>query len=141
MLKLGKTKRAVALGAAALALAGSATFGLGGTAQASVGAPDPAATDHFSLYLTNNSGGRQFLVCNHQSSSNTVFVGVQKYYSWGSHNVELQDVNTGWTTYGANISFNRGACEEFNIIGADGQSLMGYILTPNQYDTGWVTYN
>ena len=41
MLKLVKAKRAVALGAVTLALVGGATIGLGGTANASVGAPNP----------------------------------------------------------------------------------------------------
>lgn len=139
MRKLGKTKRTVALAAAGVALAGAATIGLGGTANASVGNPPPASTDWFSLYLENNAGGRYYLVCNEQSSANTVYVGVEEGDSGNA--VELQDVNTGWITYGANIRFNSGGCEEFNIIGYYGARLAGYIETPNTYSTGWVDFN
>jgi len=138
MLKLVKAKRAVALGAVTLALVGGATIGLGGTANASVGAPNPATTDWFKLYLTNNSGGRTFLVCNEQSGPNTV--GVQVIDSrW--HNLQLRDVNTGATFYEANIYFARGACKEYDINGSFGSQILGLITTPNIYDTPWVGFN
>ena len=127
MLKLGKTKRTIAMTTAALALAGGATIGLGGTADASVGAPNPATTDWFSLYLMNDSGGRTFQVCNRQSGPNTVGVRVIDS-AW--RNLELQDVNSGWTFYTANIRFNSGSCEEFNVISGSG-TILGMITTPN----------
>ncbi|MEU8974618.1 hypothetical protein AB0D11_36065 [Streptomyces monashensis] len=138
MLKLGKTKHAVALGAATLALAGGATIGLGGTANASVGAPNPATTDWFKLYLQNDSGGRTFLVCNEQSGPNTVDVEVIDS-RW--NNLQLRDVNTGATFTKANIYFPAGACKEYDLNGSNGSPILGLITTPNIYDTGWVGFN
>jgi 4-hydroxyphenylpyruvate dioxygenase-like putative hemolysin len=138
MPKLGKSKRAIAMAAAAVALAAGTALGAGGTANAAVSGPDPSTTDWFRLYLQNDSGGRTFLVCNEQSGPNTV--GVQVIDS-GWNNLKLQDVNTGATFYKANIYFNRGACKEYNVIGSDGSTILGLITTPNIYDTGWVTFN
>ncbi|MFJ4412218.1 hypothetical protein [Streptomyces sp. NPDC088910] len=139
MLKRGKNKRAIVMAAVALALAGGATVGLGGSAGAAAYGPPPASTDWFSLYVTNNAGGRYYLVCNEQSAANTVYVGAEEGRDGNA--VELKDVNTGWTTYGANIRFNAGACEEFTFVGYDGRGLAGYIKTPAFYTTGWVDYN
>jgi hypothetical protein len=141
MLKLGSTQRAIAMTVATFALASGAAVGLGGTASAATGAPDASTTDWFHLYLANdgNSTGRYFDVCNWQSSANTVYVGVTDY-TYGNA-VELQDVRTGWTTYGANINFSSGGCEEFYILGRQGSAFVGYIKTPNYYSTGVVVNN
>lgn len=143
MLKRGKSKRAIGLAAAALAIVGGATIGLGGTANAATGNPPPSTTDWFSLYLTNNGYNRYFTVCNEQSAANTVYVAVEDRDLAGAR-VLLRDVNSGWTTYGANINFNPGGCEEFYIdpfSSSPGHKLQGYIKTPTFYGTGEVKWN
>ena len=52
MLRLGKNKRAIALAAATLAMAGGATIDLGGTAKAAYSSPPPSTTDWFARNLT-----------------------------------------------------------------------------------------
>ena len=146
MLKHGKNKRVIAMAAATLAIAGGATIGLGGTANAAVGNPDPSTTDWFSLYLSNNGTGtgRYFQVCSEQSAANTVWVAVDDETDIrAGTRVELQDVNSGWTTYGAYINFSPGGCEEFYIINTRfGDALQGYINPGSRpYGTGIVRYN
>ncbi|WP_042435209.1 hypothetical protein [Streptacidiphilus anmyonensis] len=140
MLKLGKTRRSVALGAGALALAGVATIGLGGTANASVGAPNPATTDWFSLYLMNDSGGRYFEICSEQSSANTIHVAVQDDSAEGATVLLLNP--WGGQNYGGYVSFNPGQCLTWTILGGSlGDKYNGSIQTPRVYNTGDVTYN
>ncbi|WP_030243777.1 hypothetical protein [Streptomyces sp. NRRL S-350] len=139
MFKLRATGRAIAMSAAALTLAGGATVGLGGTADAAVGSPNQATTDWFQLYVSNNGNNPYYTVCNHQSGANTVYVGVTDYGS--GNNVLLQDTITGWQTYGTNINFNAGGCESFFIKGTNGHAYIGYIKAPTYYSTGVVTYN
>lgn len=141
MLKLGKTKRAVAIGAAALVVAGGTTLGLGGIANASVGNPPASTTDWFSLYLMNDSGGRTYQVCSEQSAANTIDVGV--YDNTGGFPPRLEEVNTGVQfTSDTYINFSPRECVELTILtGKLGDKYTGYIYTPHEYDTGEVSYN
>lgn len=137
--------KSLARGAAiASVLTAAATLGLTGTANAAYSAPPASTTDWFGLDLINNpasAGGRQFQVCNYQSTANTVYVAVADETYAGAR-VLLQDDTTGWQTYGAYINFNPGGCEGFYIPTAPmGDTLQGYIKTPNFYGTGYVRYN
>lgn len=138
MRKLKKTKRLTALTAATVALAGGAALGLGGSASAAVGDPDPSTTGGWHLFLQNDAyNQRYFLICNYTGSAQRVWVDVH-VADQGDTYATLQDVNTGWTTTGTHISFNNGGCEEFNILNYNGYPLLGQV---NPYDTGWVAYN
>ena len=132
------TKSLAVAGLVATALTGTA-----GAANAAYADPPPSTTDWFGLTLFNNpagNGGRMFQVCNWQSSANQVYVAVEDVTLAGAR-VELR-AQDGWTTYGAAINFNSGSCDTFTILsGPVGDTLQGYITTPNFYGTGYVTYN
>ncbi|MEU6239116.1 hypothetical protein [Kitasatospora sp. NPDC047058] len=138
MVRIGTAKRGIAMTAAAVALAGVATVGLGGTAYAGVSNPPASTTDWFSLYLENGRDSAYFLVCNHQSSATSVVV---KVFDGAGYRMTLQDVNTGWNPGNSAINFNPGGCEEFNVVGyQNNNTIVGEIVSGNSgYWTGWVS--
>lgn len=142
VLRLGKSKRAIALAAAVLAMAGGATIGLTGTANAAYSSPPASTTDWFGLDLVNDPGLRHFEVCNDQSSANTVKIGVEDITQNGAVEL-LQDTVTGNQTYGGWVRFNPGGCEGWSIVSNNaGDTLSGNINPGNHiYSTGPVRYN
>lgn len=122
------------------ALTAVATLGVSGTANAAYSSPPASTTDWFALDLVNNPGLQHFEVCDDQSTSNRIFVGVEDV-DLGGARLPLTDAANGNTTYGEYVNFNPGGCEGWWVDNAGSDTLQGVIWTPTSYATPPVHYN
>lgn len=122
-------------------LTAAATLGVSGTANAAYSSPPASTTDWFGLDLVNNTNDIHFEVCDYQSTSNRIFVGVEDD-TYGGARVQIKDAANGNVTYGEYVNFSPGGCEGWWVVNFPvGDKLQGFIDTPTTYGTGTVPYN